>query len=150
MTDTRHFHCLWYSPRCVRTPPISSSSLRCSHLWPQSHNWLFWLRSVFVAACGLFCSCGEWGLLCSGGAFSSHCGALSCFKAQAIGSQAKVIVAHGHDRGAWWGKGHGVPAESDMTWQLNNNKDQWNYCSRGDRKLTWGSGQVKNTLETSK
>ena len=26
------------------------------------------------------------------------------------------------DRGTWWATVHGVPKESDMTWQLNNNK----------------------------
>ena len=27
-------------------------------------------------------------------------------------------------RGAWWAIVHGVAKESDMTWQLNNNKSQ--------------------------
>ena len=40
-----------------------------------------------------FSSCIEHGLLSSCGAQASHCGGFSCFRAQALGSQASVVVA---------------------------------------------------------
>ena len=54
----------------------------------------FWLCCVFVAACGLFCSCGELGLLFVAvcrlpTAVASRCGA------RALGTWASVVVACG-------------------------------------------------------
>ena len=43
----------------------------------------------------VFSSCGEWGLLSTCSAQSSHCGGFSCFGAQALGAWASVIVGHG-------------------------------------------------------
>ena len=42
-----------------------------------------------------FSSCGEWGLLFVCGVWSSHCGGFSCCRAQALGTRASVVVAHG-------------------------------------------------------
>ena len=50
----------------------------------------FWLHQVFVAACGLFSSCGERGATLCCGTQASHCGGFSC-----CGAQASVVVAHG-------------------------------------------------------
>ena len=56
---------------------------------------------LFLAALGLRCcawaffSCGEQGLLCCG-ARASHCGGFSCCGARALGAQASVAVARGH------------------------------------------------------
>ena len=52
----------------------------------------FWLHWVFVAVCGLFSSCGEWGLLSVAVrglliAVASRCGA------RALGTRASVVVA---------------------------------------------------------
>ena len=54
----------------------------------------FWLCWVFVAAHGLFSSCGEWDhslLRCAG--FSSRWPLLSCCEARAKGTWASVVVA---------------------------------------------------------
>ena len=54
----------------------------------------FWLRWVFVAACGLSlvaASRGYSSLWCA----ASHCGGFSCCGARALGTQATVVVAHG-------------------------------------------------------
>ena len=54
----------------------------------------FWLHWVFVAACGL-------ALVAASGSYfwlwcwASHCCGFSCCRAQALGSQASVVVAHG-------------------------------------------------------
>ena len=42
-----------------------------------------------------FSSCGKQGLLSSYGAWTSHCGGFSCFKAQALGYAGSVAVVHG-------------------------------------------------------
>ena len=45
--------------------------------------------------CRLFSSCRKWGLLSSCGVQASHCRVFSYSGAQAVGSQASVVVAHG-------------------------------------------------------
>ena len=67
----------------------------------------FNLFYLFLAALGLRCcaqafsSCGERGLLRCG-AWASHCGGLSCCRAQALGVQASVVAAGGLSScGAW-------------------------------------------------
>ena len=52
----------------------------------------FWLCWVFVAASGLFSSCGEWRLLSSCSVRGSHYGGFSCCRAQALGAPASVVV----------------------------------------------------------
>ena len=42
-----------------------------------------------------FSGCGKWGLLSSCGVQASCCGGFSCFGAQALGTWASVVVAHG-------------------------------------------------------
>ena len=54
------------------------------------------LHWVLIAACGLFSSCGEQGLLSSCGMQASLCGGFSCCGAQALGMQTSVVVVHGH------------------------------------------------------
>ena len=55
---------------------------------------IFWLLWVFVAACS------KRELLFVGGARASHCGGFSCCGAQALGTQASVVVAHGLSSGS--------------------------------------------------
>ena len=56
---------------------------------------------LFLAVEGLRCSawlfsgCSEWGLLSRCGALASHCCGSSCRGAQAVGTWAAVVVAHG-------------------------------------------------------
>ena len=55
----------------------------------------FWLRWVFIAACGLslvVASGGYSSLRCVG---VSHCSGFSCCRAWALGTQVSVAVAHG-------------------------------------------------------
>ena len=54
---------------------------------------IFWLCWVFVAACGLFSSCPEQGLLSSGGV-RACCSGFAC-GAWPPGAQVSVVVAHG-------------------------------------------------------
>ena len=54
----------------------------------------FWLRWVFVAACGLSLVAGR-GVTLRCGARASHCGGFSCCRARALGTQASVVVARG-------------------------------------------------------
>ena len=54
----------------------------------------FWLRWVFVAACGLSLVAASGGTL-RRGAQASHCGGFSCCGARALGAQASVVVARG-------------------------------------------------------
>ena len=49
---------------------------------------------MFVAACGLSLVAESGGTLCCG-VQASHCGGFSFYGAQALGSQASVVVAHG-------------------------------------------------------
>ena len=42
----------------------------------------------------VFSSCGEWGVLSTCSAQSSHCGDVSCFRAQALGTWASVTVGY--------------------------------------------------------
>ena len=44
---------------------------------------------------GLFSGHGKWGLLSNCSTWASHCNGFSCCGAQALGSQASVVVAHG-------------------------------------------------------
>ena len=46
---------------------------------------IYWLCWVFIAAQGLFSSCGEQGLLSSCGAWASHCGGFSFCRAWTLG-----------------------------------------------------------------
>ena len=63
----------------------------------------FWLRWVFVAACGLSLvevSGGYSSLRCAGAtlhcsAQASHCSGSSCCKARVLGTRASVVVARG-------------------------------------------------------
>ena len=55
---------------------------------------------LFMVVLGLHCpqafsSCGKWRLLSSYGTGAFHCSGFSCCRAQALGSQASVVVAHG-------------------------------------------------------
>ena len=60
----------------------------------------FWLRWVFVAACGLSLvvvmgatlHCGAWASHC---VRASHCGGFFCCRAWALGAWASVVVARG-------------------------------------------------------
>ena len=45
----------------------------------------------FCCCVGAFLSCGEQGLLSSGGAWPSHCGGFSGCRAQALRAQASVV-----------------------------------------------------------
>ena len=55
---------------------------------------------LFLAVLGFCCcvwaflSCGEQGLLSSGGAWPSHCGDFSGCRAQALSAQASVVTAY--------------------------------------------------------
>ena len=49
-------------------------------------KFVYWLYWVFISACRLFSSCSKWGLLTACG--FSHC------RAQALGTQASVVVGH--------------------------------------------------------
>ena len=44
---------------------------------------------------GFFSSCSEWRLLSSCDAWTSHCSEFSCWEAQALGTQASVVMAPG-------------------------------------------------------
>ena len=96
----------------IRPPNIKRQELDsapCSTnilaVWPSSSHLLFlffiffkliylfylWLYWVFVAVhwlsvVGATLHCGAW---------ASHCGGFSCCRAQALGTQASVVVAHG-------------------------------------------------------
>ena len=52
-------------------------------------NLFIWLCWVFVAARGLFSSCGNWGATLRCGARASHCGGFSCCGAWALGTWAQ-------------------------------------------------------------
>ena len=54
----------------------------------------FWLRWVFVAACGLSLVAVS-GAILPCGAWASHCSGFSCCGAQALGLRASVVVARG-------------------------------------------------------
>ena len=54
----------------------------------------FWLGWVFIAP-RAFSSCSKWGLLSSCGAWAFHCAGFSCYRAQALGMRASVVVTHG-------------------------------------------------------
>ena len=54
----------------------------------------FWLRWVFVAACGLSLVAAS-GATLRCGAQASHYGGFSCWGARVLGAQASVVVAHG-------------------------------------------------------
>ena len=68
----------------------------------------FWLCWVFIAA-QVFSSCGEWGLLSSCSAPTSHCSVFSCCGAWALGVWAQSLwhmdlVTPRHVRSFWtWG-----------------------------------------------
>ena len=55
----------------------------------------FWLHQVFIAVHRLFSSYGEEGLLSSFGAWASHCGGISCCRAQALGLEGSVVGVQG-------------------------------------------------------
>ena len=57
--------------------------------------YLFRLHWLFVAVLRLFPGCGGWGLLSSCGTRTSHCGAFSCCRGQALGTWASVAAACG-------------------------------------------------------
>ena len=59
---------------------------RFIYLFGRAGSWLL---------CGLFSSCGEWGLLSSCGARASHRGGFSCCREWALGVWASVAVALG-------------------------------------------------------
>ena len=54
----------------------------------------FWLHWVFVAACGLFSSCSERGLLLVAVHRLLVAVASLCCGARALGARASVVVAH--------------------------------------------------------
>ena len=58
--------------------------MSCHHIATAWYFIYFWLRWVFVAACGLFSSCGEQRLLSNCSVWASHCSDFSCCGAQAL------------------------------------------------------------------
>ena len=76
-------------PKCLSACSGHSISVICAYLF------YFWLHWVFVAARGLFSSCGERGATLRCSARASHCGGFSCCGAQALSSQASVVAARG-------------------------------------------------------
>ena len=54
----------------------------------------FWLCWVFVAVCGLSLVAASGATLCRG-TQASYCGGFPCCGAQALGTRASVVVAHG-------------------------------------------------------
>ena len=54
----------------------------------------FWLRWVFIAACGLSPVAASGATLCCG-ARASHSGGFFCYRAPALGTWASVVVARG-------------------------------------------------------
>ena len=65
-----------------------------THFLKNIYLFIFWLRWVSVAA-QTFSRCAVQGLLSSFGARASHCGGLSCSRAQALGCVGLVAVARG-------------------------------------------------------
>ena len=70
--------------------------------------WSFFFFNLFLAALGLHCctrafsSRGERGTTLPCGAQASHCDGFSCCRAQALGTRASVVVAHGLSScGSW-------------------------------------------------
>ena len=73
-------------------PPMSLACLSKKYLF--IYLFIYWLRWLFIAACGLSllaASGGYSSLRCAG---FSYCGGFCC-RAQAIGAQASVVVACG-------------------------------------------------------
>ena len=74
--------------------------------FPEVHGpflfffFFFWIYYFFLAVLEFCCSarassrCGEWQLLFRCGTRVSHCGGVSCCRAQALGTPASVAVAH--------------------------------------------------------
>ena len=61
----------WSDSACVH-------ALSCHDIATAWYFIYFWLRWVFVAACGLFSSCGEQRLLSNCSVWASHCSDFSC------------------------------------------------------------------------
>ena len=67
-----------------------------SFLFKLIFKFIFWLRWVFVASCGLSLDAASWSYsstLCCG-ARASHCCGFSCCRARALSTWASVVVAH--------------------------------------------------------
>jgi len=74
---------------------ISRFPRSCGFLFSFKYVYLFigWVGSLLLY--GLFSSCRELRLLSSCGTWALHCGDFSCCRAQALGTQASAVVAHG-------------------------------------------------------
>ena len=90
--------------------------------FPRSFGFLFSFKYKFIYLLavgslllyGLFSSCRELGLLSSCGTWALHCGGFSCCIAQALGTQASAVVAHGLQQ--LWLVVSGAQLSSCSTW----------------------------------
>ena len=82
-------------------PPLEEPSLKMSSLETSTHleSFVCLFVCLFMAALGLYC-CTQAIIHC--GARASHCGDFSCCRAQALGTRASVVSAHGLSScGSW-------------------------------------------------
>ena len=91
-----------------------------SFLIPFALRFLFsWLHWVFRCHALTFSSCGERGLLCSNSVRASHCSGFSCWRAQALGTQASAVAAHGFSGGGSWALDCGISSRDARAYPLH-------------------------------
>ena len=96
----------------------------------------------FLAALGLcwcsgaFSSCSEWGATLGCSAWASHCGGLSCCRAQAVG------VGSSHDVWARWLWPRGLSCSMACGILLDQGLNQWPPASRGGFLTTGPPGKT--------
>ena len=74
---------------------LSIKTINYSHRqYKQMYSFYLFLAVLGRGCCTGFSGCSE-GLPSSCGAWASHCGDFSCYRAQAPGAWASVVVAHG-------------------------------------------------------